>query len=165
MLHQSWLNIDIYLQSHSLALKGEWGFKHTHIFKHCNWNKVWDMLLEKLLISVVHHTLVLTSIRTNVTREIIIITCAYSADQCIRPLNGPTRFNELPLETDVYRKKKQNKTKYILKSAYLRIKSNGHFIIKTNDLSFESSSVHFEAGNTERNTERTTETKCFCTAV
>ena len=66
------------------------------------------MLLEKLLISVVHHTLVLTSIRTNVTREII-ITCAYSADQCIRPLNGPTRFNELPLETDVYRKK--NKTK------------------------------------------------------
>ena len=65
---------------------------------------------EKLLISVVHHTLVLTSIRTNVTREIIIITCAYSADQCIRPLNGPTRFNELPLETDVYRKKK-NKTK------------------------------------------------------
>lgn len=55
-------------------------------------------------------------------------------------------------------KKKQNKTKYILKSAYLRIKSNGHFIIKTNDLSFESSSVHFEAGNTERNTERNTET-------
>lgn len=119
------------------------------------------MLLEKLLISVVHHTLVLTSIRTTVTREIIIITCAYSADQCIRPLNGPTRFNELPLETDVYRKKKQNKTKYILKSAYLRIKSNGHFIIKTNDLSFESSSVHFEAGNTERNTERTTETSVF----
>ena len=64
---------------------------------------------EKLLISVVHHTLVLTSIRTNVTREIIIITCAYSADQCIRPLNGPTRFTELPLETVVYRKK--NKTK------------------------------------------------------
>lgn len=26
MLHQSWLNIDIYLQSHSLALKEEWGF-------------------------------------------------------------------------------------------------------------------------------------------
>lgn len=116
---------------------------------------------EKLLISVVHHTLVLTSIRTNVTREITIITCAYSTDQCTRPLNGPTRFNELPLKTGVYRKKKQNKTKYILKSAYLRIKSNGHFIIKTNDLSFKSSSVHFEAGNTERNTE----TKCFCTAV
>ena len=113
---------------------------------------------------MVHHTLVLTSVRTNVTREII-ITCAYSTDQCTRPLNGPTRFNELPLETGVYRKKKQNKTKYILKSAYLRIKSNGHFIIKTNDLSFESSSVHFEAGNTERNTEINTETKCFCTAV
>ena len=65
---------------------------------------------EKLLISVVHHTLVLTSIRTNVTREIIIIiTCAYSTDQCTRPLNGPTRFNELPFKTGVYRKK--NKTK------------------------------------------------------
>lgn len=115
---------------------------------------------------MVHHTLVLISIRTNVTREIIIITCAYSTDQCTRPLNGPTRFTELPLETGVYRKKKnKNKTKYILKSAYLRIKSNSHFIIKTNDLSFESSSVHFEAGNTEINTERNTETKCFCTAV
>ena len=64
---------------------------------------------EKLLISVVHHTLVLTSIRTNVTREMIIITCAYSTDQCTRPLNGPTRFNELPFKTGVYRKK--NKTK------------------------------------------------------
>ena len=119
MLHQSWLNIDIYLQSHSLALKGEWGFKRTHILNIAIEIRCEICYFEKLLISVVHHTLVLTSIRTNVTREIIIITCAYSADQCIRPLNGPTRFNELPLETDVYRKKKTKQNKVHLKKCLL----------------------------------------------